>query len=213
MSSEHQLYWNSFYGDRVSAQVPTAPSAFAKWVSDLVRPPESIAEFGFGNARDSLWFAAGGYTVLGFDFADSAVAAATVRASEAPGDATFKKLDLYDGDAVAGVQNHLSELHVKVIYGRFLIHSLEAHGRAALLDLAAVVLRPGGSLYLEFRTGQDASTAHAFGEDHFRTYVDPDLVVAEVEERGGAVTHLATGTGMAVYKTEDPHVARLVARW
>jgi hypothetical protein len=38
-------------------------------------------------------------------------------------------------------------------------------------------------------------------------------VVSEIEERGGEVMVLEQGHGMAVYKSEDPHVARIVASW
>ena len=73
-------------------------------------------------------------------------------------------------------------------------------------------LRRGGKFYLEFRTGLDADAEHEFGE-HFRKYLEPDVVVAEIEARGGQIEHREAGHGLAVYKNEDPHVCRLVATW
>ena len=61
--------------------------------------------------------------------------------------------------------------------------------------------------------GKDAGEAHLFGDDHYRTYLDPQVVVEEIEARGGTVMVLEQGHGMAVYKSEDPHVARIVASW
>jgi hypothetical protein len=73
-------------------------------------------------------------------------------------------------------------------------------------------LRTGGRLFLEFRTERDARTEHVFGT-HFRRYLDPELVQAEIEANGGRVVHQEAGTGLARFRTEDPHVCRIVAVW
>jgi methyltransferase family protein len=211
MSDQH-AYWNDFYAGRASSEVPAEPSAFATWVEQQLPGGQAVVEVGFGNARDSLWFARRGRRVLGFDFAESAVTTAQSRVDEL--DASFATLDLYDVDDIQAASKAIAAETVPVaVYGRFLIHALEDAGRHNLLDLAAGALPGQGGLYLEFRTGQDRDTKHLFGEDHYRQYVDPDLVADEIRERGGDVTHLEAGHGLAVYKTEDPHVARLVARW
>jgi hypothetical protein len=210
---EQRRYWDDFYkGDR-SANVPRDPSAFATWVADQLRPGQSIVECGFGNARDSFWFAHHGHAVRGFDFATSAVQAAQgVAAAEPSMDAGFQVLDLSDHAAVDAVADDLrtSLPGHTAVYGRFLIHSLEDDGRHNLIGLARSL---SGELYVEFRTGKDAGQKHLFGDDHYRTYLDPQTVVAEIEERGGTVMVLEQGHGMAVYKSEDPHVARIVASW
>lgn len=92
------------------------------------------------------------------------------------------------------------------------MHALEDEGRHHLWRLARMALRAGGRLYLEFRTGKDAKAEHAFGE-HFRRFLNPDTVVDEIESSGGHIEHREEGHGYAVYKNEDPHVCRLVARW
>ncbi len=74
--------------------------------------------------------------------------------------------------------------------------------------LASAVARRGGECWLEFRTAEDAQAPHVFGE-HFRRYLELGEVVAEVEEQGMRVLDSAEGRGMAVYKDEDPWVARL----
>jgi hypothetical protein len=214
MLLEHRQYWDRFYSSRVSSDVPVDPSPFARWVEQSLDPGQPVAEFGFGNARDSLWFAAGGHPVMGFDFAHSAVEHATGAAGERGLDATFAELDLYEeGDVKEAADSIVERASAPAIYGRFLIHSLEDAGRTQLLDLASRVLEHGGALFLEFRTGQDKDAAHVFGEDHYRHYLDPDTVAQEIRARGGQVTHLEAGHGLAPYKTEDPHVARIVARW
>jgi hypothetical protein len=124
----------------------------------------------------------------------------------------FSVLDLYDDSACAVAAKELARtLDRPVIYGRFLLHSLEERGRTNLFDLAAVALASGGRIYLEFRTGKDAEAEHVFGDDHFRAFLDPSAVAAEIAERGGTIRRLEEGHGFAVYRSEDPHVARLVA--
>jgi hypothetical protein len=212
--SSHHDYWDSFYAGRASGGVPEEPSAFARWVQGRLRPDQPVVEFGFGTGRDSLWFATQGHPVSGYDFAESAVPRALGQADGQGLTASFAVLDLYDPSGVQVVAKDIGRTtNAPAVYGRFLIHSLEDAGRANLLDLAAQVLADGGELYLEFRTGQDRGEQHVFGDDHFRVYLDPDTVVKEIEERGGTVSHAEAAHGLAVYKTEDPHVARIVARW
>ena len=214
MNSEQHAYWNSFYAGKRSQEVPDQPSPFAAWVEGRLPARAHVWEFGFGTARDALWFASRGHSIKGFDFAESAVAHARAQAVNHALDAQFSVLDLYDRDQVRSVtEAHLDQSAAPHVYGRFLLHALTDQGRHNLLDMASVVLATGGLLLLEFRTGEDADSRHLFGEDHFRKYLDPEFVVGEITSRGGTVIDRLEGRGLAVYKTEDPHVARLVAKW
>jgi hypothetical protein len=205
----HRRYWDEFYKSARSADVPPDPSAFAAWTQERLRADQLIVEFGFGTARDALWFLQQGHPVRGYDFAGSAVDAANLHAEALPGDAQFAVLDLSDTSAVDETVAELSgHQQAPAVYGRFLIHSLTDDGRTNLIDLARSL---GGELYVEFRTGKDEGKTHVFGDDHYRTYLDPESVVLEIEARGGRVTTLDQGHGRAVYKSEDPHVARVVA--
>lgn len=212
-SAPHHGYWDSFYDSRVSSEVPDAPSSFAEWAAARIGTGRTIAEFGFGTGRDALWFAGQGRGVVGYEFAGSAVRSAQSRADGAGFDTEFVELDLYDRSATQRVGEALSSRGRTTIYGRFLIHSLEDEGRHNLFDLAAVALREGGELYLEFRTGQDQGAEHLFGDDHFRRYLDPATVERELVDRGAVIVHSESSHGLAVYKSEDPHVARVVAGW
>ena len=162
-----------------------------------------------------MWFASHGLNVVGYDFAESAVAHANDRALAGGASAAFSTLDLYDGSAVEIVANEWGESKTKLaFFARFLVHSLEARGRMNLWTLVSKALHQGGgSVFLEFRTGKDEGQTHLFGDGHFRAFLEPDLVREEIEEHGGTVTSMDTGHGMAVYKNEDPHVARIVAKW
>jgi hypothetical protein len=210
----HHSYWDSFYSGRAGTAVPESPSTFAEWVQARLEPEQALVELGFGNARDSLWFARQGRTVIGFDFAESAVDQAQGRADADRLTASFFRLDLYDEAAVRTAAEQVRAIGGQpAVYARFLVHALEEEGRLNLLRLCATVLAAGGALYLEFRTSEDSGQEHVFGDDHFRVFLSPAAVVEELEELGATVTHCEAGHGLAPYKDEDPHVARIVAGW
>jgi SAM-dependent methyltransferase len=214
--TRHRDYWDGFYAGSASGRVPAQPSAFAEWVDRQLPAAQEVVELGFGTGRDSLFFARQGRSVHGFDFAESAVAHARRQAVEHAPTSRFSVLDLYDDLEVARVAEALSSGTVaRAVYARFLVHSLEDAGRANLIRFSAGALGggAGGELFLEFRTGKDLGQEHLFGDDHFRTFIDPMTVELEIEELGGEVTYREEGCGLAVYKTEDPHVARLVAHF
>ncbi len=206
-------YWEEFYAGPSCAVVPQEPSAFARWVADRATPGATIVDVGTGTARDALWFAADGRTVHGLDYARSAVDRARGLVTESPRPATFDLLDLYDADAVATSATALrDEPGVHDVYGRFLVHALEDTGRHNLWRFAGTVLADGGLLFLEFRTGKDATEPHLFGE-HFRVFLPPDEVVDELERSGATVVWREEGHGLATFGAEDPHVCRLAASW
>jgi SAM-dependent methyltransferase len=215
IGEQHHDYWDGFYAGAVSARVPDQPSAFARWVDDRLAPGHEVVELGFGTGRDSVFFARQGHSVRGYDFAESAVAHVRRQAEEQALTGRFDVLDLYDDAQVSRVAASLPPTAApRAVYARFLVHSLEDAGRANLIRLSAAVLGgSGGELFLEFRTGKDLGHEHLFGDDHFRVFIDPATVEQEIEAAGGEVSHHEEGCGLAVYKTEDPHVARLVAHF
>lgn len=208
-------YWNSFYNGPGGTSIAKDASPFARWLQPKLSPGQPVAELGFGTGRDSLWFARRGHPVMAFDFAETAVSGATNTAkSEGLDQATFKTLDLYDSEMTNDAVAEIRRITVgPALYGRFLLHSLEPQGRSNVINMASKILSDGGLLALEFRIGEDSNTKHVFGEDHFRVYLDPQEVVDEIKQKGGTVADLQTGQGMAKYKNEDPHVARILARW
>jgi SAM-dependent methyltransferase len=211
-NNSNRKHWWPFYFGQSSAAVPAEPSPFARWVHER-EPGGAVVDIGSGTGRDSLWFARQAHDVLGLDYIPAATARAGKAAEEEGLPATFKTLNLYDLRQVLGIGGELAHrAKPPVLYGRFLVHALEDRGRHNLWRLADLCLRHGGKFYLEFRTGLDKGAEHEFGE-HFRKYLDPDTVIAEIEARGGHVEHREDGHGLAVYKNEDPHVCRLVARW
>ncbi|MQA15644.1 MAG: hypothetical protein GEV09_16200 [Pseudonocardiaceae bacterium] len=206
-------YWAGFYTSEQRAAVPDEPSAFARWAASRLDAAALLVDIGTGTARDALWFSRQGYEVLGLDYAAPAIDQASRAAACERLSATFEVFDLYQVDQVGAMGMRLVGLtHSPVLYGRFLIHALQDHGRRALWRMAGMALQSGGSLYLEFRTGKDAGARHEFGE-HFRKFLDTVTVVDEIEERGGKIEYRHEDHGLAPYRGEDPHVCRLVSTW
>ncbi|HEX6248967.1 MAG TPA: methyltransferase domain-containing protein [Nocardioidaceae bacterium] len=207
---EHRDYWEGFYASEASRKVPTEPSPFARWVAQREGAPAPMVDIGTGTGRDALWFARQGFDVVGLDYAHSAVALATSHAEGEGLSARFQQLNLYHDDEMTETGAKLAaELRPELLYARFFVHALEDDGRENLWRLAGLLLRDGGRAYLEFRVTE---TNHVFGE-HFRHFVSPDVVIGEIEAHGGRVEHHEVGTGLAVYKDEDPLVCRIVATW
>jgi SAM-dependent methyltransferase len=205
----HAAYWNTFYGTKAT-DVPTEPSAFARWVASQDRRPTSLLDVGSGTGRDSLWFAEQGIRVLGCDYSQTGVTYATERAAQQGCSATFRRLNLYDLREMLTVGALLGhEGATDAVYARFLVHALEDEGRKNLWRFSRSVLAPTrGRIYLEFRT---EATEHEFGE-HFRQFVQPDVVHRELESYGFEIEHSENRHGLAVHKNEDPRVCRIVAK-
>lgn len=206
----HRSYWDQFYEGAADSAVVQDPSPFAMWVGGR-QAAGRLVDVGTGTGRDGLWFAANGFDVTGFDYSPASIALASRRAEQQQVPARFEELDLYDDDAVRGAAGRCAGAGPTTVYARFLVHAIEDGGRANLFAFACDAAA-GGLFYLEFRTGKDAGRKHVFGE-HFRLLLDGQQVVDELEALGAEVLLHEEGHGLAVYRDEDPHVARLVVRW
>jgi SAM-dependent methyltransferase len=205
----HEPYWELFYSTKAS-KVPAEPSSFARWVAAQEPRPTSLLDVGSGTGRDSLWLSGEGMEVLGCDYSQAAVSFAAERAAEQGREAQFRLLNLYEVRQLLVVGAVLArERRTDAVYARFLVHALEDDGRRNLWRFARSVLAPTrGRIYLEFRT---EATEHEFGE-HYRHFVQPDVVGSELAEHGFTVEHCENRHGLAVHRSEDPRVCRMVAK-
>ena len=208
----HRKQWDTFYGAH-KGSLPNKASSFAKWVADTYPSDRPLYDIGAGNARDARWFAKStGRDVTAVDYTIGAMMRAQRRAPDSL-PLSFQVINLYDAREVMTLGVRLSRLDTPAdLYARFVLHALEDLGRENLWRLASMGLRGGGHLFLEFRTEQDRGRPHVF-QQAGRRYLDPAAVAAEIEAHGGRVVHQEAGTGLAPFKTEDPHVCRIVATW
>ncbi|KAA1427123.1 class I SAM-dependent methyltransferase [Nocardioides antri] len=208
----HRKRWDAFnasHGKRLLKK----PTPFARWVSSEFPSDALLVDVGCGGGRDSRFFARQGRDVLGVDYSLGSVLRANRWAARRAPNAHFEPLNFYDARAALAMGARLSRQDRPIdLYARFFLHAVEDRGRANFWRMASMGLRSGGRLFVEFRTERDARNQHVFGK-HFRRYLDPALVKAEIEANGGRVIHEEAGTGLAPFRTEDPHVCRIVATW
>ncbi len=202
-------YWQGFYKTRADA-VPTEPSSFARWVAGLDPRPDCLVDVGCGTGRDSVWLAGQGMDVLGCDYSSAGLAYAAGRARDEDVPLSLRRFNLYDlRQSLTTGALLAQDRPTDAVYARFLVHALDEEGRRNLWRFSRMVLRgTRGRLYLEFRT---EATRHEFGE-HFREFVQPDVVAEELQRYGFAVEHCENRYGLAVHKDEDPRVCRIVAK-
>lgn len=201
-------YWNRFYA---AAAAPEEPSPFARHLASEVEPPAFLIDVGCGNGRDSAFFAGLGWTVHGFDASAAAVARCRGRiaALGLADRAAFTQGAVDDPVTWASLVNREG---APLIYARFLLHAIDEPSEDGLLDRLAEVLNARGGLFAaEFRTPADAALLKE-AQPHYRRYVDPDALCAKLQQRGLRIISRIEGQGLAVHKTEDAYVARILAR-
>ncbi|MFL6158545.1 MAG: class I SAM-dependent methyltransferase [Marmoricola sp.] len=202
--------WNEYLRDRRD-ELPRKASTFAGWVADRIGPTAPVADLGCGTGRDASWFNRKGRHVLAYDASGTAIRGTRrrlVRGGADPGQARALALNDRRSVLVAGAE--LARMNEPVhLYARQLVGCLNAEGRDLLWLLASMALRRGGSLFLEFSAGRGPrpEPRHLLGR------VDVDVVVAEIEARGGIIDDLVVEPGLDYLDRPDPRIARLVAHW
>ncbi|MFL6160237.1 MAG: hypothetical protein ACJ72D_29460 [Marmoricola sp.] len=205
-------HWQQFYKGPHHA-VPKEPSLFARWVTERIEPGSPIVELGSGTGRDALWFDQAGYPTIGSDFcgpARQAMRAAAVANGQKFYFRTINLESLHSSLVHAARIAH--EPRPRHIYARGLIDAMSPSGRIGLWRFCAIAGRRGGLTFLEFRTDRNRGRRLHFGK-HVRTFARPEVVIAEIERRGGRIVEQTTGRGLAPFKRENPVICRLVVSW
>ena len=203
--------WDAFYA-KSGRKLPKGPSDFARWVAQAYPSDRPLVDLGSGTGRDAVWFARKQHReVTAIDYS-LGVMNRSAAANNEHG-VRHEVLNFNDLRHVYSLGARLSRLEQPVdLYGRFLLHALDDHGRDHVLRLASLSLRRGGHLFLEFRTDRDRNRSHEFANPR-RQFLRPADVVAQIEAAGGRIVEQVAGDGLAVFGTENPHVCRIVASW
>lgn len=197
-----QMTWND--------DVVRAPSSFARWVGPQLPTSGTLLDVGCGAGHDAVWFARNGKAVLGLDSASAAYEQASERARAEGLPLTFRFLNLADLRAAVTTGALAAADGVPTLYGRLVLDALRPERRANLWLMARAALGGGGLHFLEFRA-MDASTRRARVSRHPPVRrLDPDVIRAEIEDRGGAVEHAELTTDADV---GDGQVCRMVTTW
>jgi adenylylsulfate kinase-like enzyme/2-polyprenyl-3-methyl-5-hydroxy-6-metoxy-1,4-benzoquinol methylase len=199
-------HWNSFYSEPVA---PVVPTPFAEHVADQLKAESSLLEVGCGNGRDSAFFARQGHSVTAIDPSNVAIEYCRNNYENA-------KTRFVAGTTAALVEDHFASF--SVVYSRFVIHAMTPSEENDFLDQVVRILKPGGELYLEFRSINDpmarkgeviSPTERIHG--HYRRFIVMDDFVAKIEARGLKILNALESDGLAVFGDEDPVVIRIHA--
>lgn len=201
--------WDAFYAGP-GKKLPKQPSPFARWVQREYGSTRPIVDLGAGTCRDARFFLKSGReSVVAIDYCASGLKLGPGKKARL----TRELMNLNDLRHLMALGTRLSRTETPVdLYARLLFSATDADGRANVIRLASMSLRRGGYLFLEFRTPEDRRRDHVFPSQK-REFVDPATVVAQIEAAGGRVVHQSAGVGLAKFRTEDPHVCRIVASW
>jgi len=206
-------FWDSFYKDQNNQKITDA-SSFARFVCEFIKTNSLVIDMGCGNGRDSRYLNLFN-DVVGVDQSDEAVEFCIAQRRSIAGTTKtldFRVLPVEDENIcqIFKTEYIKSEKKSVFVYARFFLHAIDKTQYARFWDFAQCLNRDYSvSVGVEFRTKEDEKNFKQF-PDHFRTYLDPNAVVADAELRGFKVREIHQGYGLAKYKDEDPHLARII---
>lgn len=207
-------HWDDAYKNSI---VPPYPSQFAVFACDFLKPDQNIVEFGCGSGRDSLFFAWQAFSVIGLDGSEVAIERCRTEA-ERPITRTpdFRRL-LVEGswkeedlrEIASDILSRLDLSRPTMVYARFFLHILTIEEQTRFLDLLMLLARPGTMYAFEFRTHRDQGQSK-IAQPHYRRFINPIEFIEEIKSRSFKVEYFIESFGLAKYKTEDAHIARVI---
>jgi SAM-dependent methyltransferase len=205
-------YWNRFYATRHADL--EAPSSFAQWCMERLRPDLDLFELGCGNGRDARFFAERGLRVTACDRSDVAIAALTAAASSR----AFRHPPVFLVADMASLPAPPAPLDV--VYSRFTLHAVPADAASSALAWSHRSLAPGGRLVIEARSvagslygkGTEVERDAFIHDGHYRRFLRRDELLAELTALGFTIDEAIESAGLAIYKDDDPVVIRVLAR-
>jgi SAM-dependent methyltransferase len=206
-------FWDSFYRDQNNQGI-TEASSFAHFVCKFVKAESLVIDMGCGNGRDSRYLNLFN-DVVGVDQSVEAIELCRTqnRSIAAPTKTLdFQVLSIEDENICEILKKKCIKRKGKnvFVYARFFLHAIDKTQYDRFWDLAQCLNRDFSvSIGVEFRTNEDEKNFKQF-PDHFRRYLDPGVVVTDADLRGFKVREIHQGYGLAKYKNEDPHLARII---
>ena len=196
-------YWNEFYKNAA----PSLESPFASFVNEKILDRQTMLEVGCGNGRDSQFFARNNHNVIAIDRSDSAIVQCR---------SSYPELNIrFECGLISDISNLCN---IDVVYSRFVIHAMPLQEELDLIDEVHRVLKKGGLFFIEcrsinddmFRDGEILSPTERIN-GHYRRFIILDELVERLENVGLKVTYQIEDRGLAIHRSEDPVVIRVIA--
>lgn len=206
-------FWDSFYKDHNNQKITDA-SSFAHFVREFINADSQVIDMGCGNGRDSRFLNLFN-DVVGVDQSDEAIEFCRTQSrsmAETTKTLDFRVLPIEDENICQIFKTeYINNKKENVfVYARFFLHAIDKTQYERFWDFAQCLNRDFSvSVGVEFRTNEDENNFKQF-PDHFRRYLNPSAVVTDAELRGFRVREIHQGYGLAKYKNEDPHLARII---
>jgi SAM-dependent methyltransferase len=170
--AEKSSYWDTFYGSKKKG-APAYPSQFAAFAINELMDVDGVIEFGCGNGRDSEFFAAYGFDLLGLDASGEAIE--LCRSKSIHEHANYMQCQ------AAAAHDHIKAFlkgkRKIAVYARFFLHAIDENEANAFLDLLGALLPAQSQVLFEYRTVDDAEQEKTFGFDHYRRFLDHAAVL------------------------------------
>lgn len=204
-------YWDSYYKTH---NVPGKPSPFAIYVGKeyfiASEQRKKLIELGCGDGRDSVYF-----EKIGLD----------VTAVEQSPTAIHNLNENYANGSIRFIEDDFTEFSTKFddkfdfAYSRFTLHAVKDENEDKVLKWVFENLKEGGLFLLEVRStkdelfGKGEKIAHNTFKynNHNRRFVDFETIKNKISAHA-KILESVLDNGLAVHKTEDPIVIRIIAQ-
>lgn len=205
----NKIYWDEFY----KKEELNSPSSFCNLVKCTFGLEYLIIDIGCGTGRDSKAFLANNYEVRGIDSSEVVIAKNNEYTLKQYGKELYFSIDVSSVKDFSSLINNIKSIaetqNKKIlIYSRFFLHAINDDTEKIFFDTLERYLKKGDSIALEFRTIEDKETTKIY-DNHYRRYIDTDKFNLNLKKYNCfKVSFCQKGTGLSVYKNEDPYLAR-----
>lgn len=197
-------HWDKFY-ENTDRRI-SIPSQFAAFVaSEYVDIADTILDLGCGNGRDSNYFSSIGFKVLGVDASSAAIHRAT---SLSGAGAVFIHSSIENPELAENLKRQVKGADSIVVYSRFFLHAIPEYLEESFWNLIKD-LSGLEAIALEFRSHKDKALKKETAV-HFRRFINPVDLIVRANLHGFLCDYFSEGFGMAKYKDDDAHVARML---
>jgi SAM-dependent methyltransferase len=203
--------WDRVYS---RAQPVREPSDLVSWIVTREDEIRDFVDIGCGAGVDVWWMAGRGSHATGLDFARKAYARMERRAQDEGLDAEYLSFNLLELRSVLTASALIATRPgPRVVMARHVVDALTAQGRENLWRSADMMLRDGGTLYLQFLTRSGSDGYARANKVRPRSAAE---VAAELEAAGATIVHreiLPVTTKGGSGAGAPSKICRMVAQW